>query len=162
MNLILLMAAAVFGSTTLVLAQEVIPSSTPIAQRSPISDQEKAKVLQSLKERILREDREQDTREKNAKKDLIKTQNDRRREWRDRERKARRAYFEFHGSGPERRAYVQDFVKRKKDFDYHEKVEWTEFKHQQKEARESLSREHRALTDRVNQSLSNKQMPEGF
>ena len=157
----LVLSCLLFSISTC-FAQGVLPSATPSPQRMIVNQQDEARILQTLKERIQREERELDSKEKSSRRELVKSQNDRRREWRENERKARRAYFEAHGSGPERRAYVQGFVKRKKEFDNHEKVEWTEFKHQQKEVRENFGREHRALMDRVKQSLSNHLVPEGF
>jgi hypothetical protein len=162
MKTFLLLVFGVIGYADLCFAQVQMPSPSPAVPAMLIGDSDKTRVLKSLKERIQREERDLEVNEKNTRKDLVKAQSDRRREWRDKERKARRAYFEAHGSGPERRAYVQDFVKRKKDFDYHEKVEWSEFKHRQKEARETLMREHRSLSERVHQSLSNQQIPDGF
>ena len=38
-------------------------------------------------------------------------------EWKKKEREARRKYFEEHKNGPERRAYVQDYLKRREEFE---------------------------------------------
>ncbi len=129
---------------------------------APVTEAEKKKILEALKQRFLKEEKDLESTGKIQKKDLVRAQNERKKEWRENERKSRRAFFEAHGSGPERRAYVQDFVKRREAYDHREKVEWTDFKRHQKEAREALENSHRELARKVNEALTRGQRPEGF
>ncbi|NDG84643.1 MAG: hypothetical protein EBX52_06345 [Proteobacteria bacterium] len=146
-----------FSSET---APEAVPGSPLVI--APLSDVDKKKILATMKQQIQKEEKDLETAEKSQRKDVVRSQGDRKKEWREKEKKARRAFFESHGSGPERRAYVQDFVKRREAYDHQEKVEWTEFKKRQKENREALDRTHRELTQKVNEALSRGQRPEGF
>jgi len=129
---------------------------------APVTDADKKKILAALKARIQKEEKDLENTEKAQRKDLVRSQNDRKKEWREKEKKARRAFFDSHGSGPERRAYIQDFVKRRDAGDHQEKVEWTEFKRRQRDAREALESSHRELSRKVNEALSRGLRPEGF
>jgi len=134
------------------------PEMTPV--RVPISREEKAKIYADFKRKLAEEEKQFENQEKNKRRDLVRMQNDRRREWEANEKRSRRAYFEKHTSGPERRAYVQDFVKRKKEFDANEKREWSDFKRKQKEERKVFRISEQERTQKVNAALEQNIRPE--
>ncbi len=139
-----------------------LPAPVPVQVPVSVPEKERNRILKGIRQTIEKDQREFDQQEKQLRRELVRLQNERRKAWREKERKARRQYFESHSSGPERRAYVQDFVKRKDDFDYHEKVEWTEFKHKQKEARDALNSSHRRQLKEAEEALKKGLMPEGL
>ena len=98
--------------------------------------------------------------EKNKRRDLVRMQNERRKDWREKEKKARRDFFEAHTSGPDRRHYVQDFVMRKKEFDATEKKEWVEFKQKQNEDHKAFRISRQERSRKVNESLDRNLKPE--
>lgn len=126
---------------------------------APLSTMERDQILSRLKDRISLEDRQFEAEGKSRKKELVRSQNDRRKTWRDSERKLRRAFFESHSSGPDRRKYVQDFVRRKVEYDRNEKNEWVEFHQRQKEERESLRKKHAELDRQVKDGLGRNERP---
>ncbi|MBU6153450.1 MAG: hypothetical protein KGP28_04030 [Bdellovibrionales bacterium] len=145
-------------------AEESQPAVSPLLQPSPtmipISREEKARIYSQFKKKLAEEEREFERQEKTRRRELVKSQNERRKEWREREKKARREFFESHTSGPERRHYVQDFVKRKKEFDATEKREWVEFKQRQSEERKAFRLSRQERNRRVNESLDKNIKPE--
>jgi hypothetical protein len=126
---------------------------------APLSAMERDQILSRLKDRISVEDRQFEAEGKSRKKELVRSQNDRRKAWRDSERKLRRAFFESHSSGPDRRKYVQDFVRRKVEYDRNEKNEWVAFNQRQKEERESLRKKHSELDRQVKDGLGRNERP---
>lgn len=145
-------------------ADEVQPVGSPQIQPSPrmipISREEKARIYSEFKKKLVEEEREFEKQEKTRRRELVRSQNERRREWREREKRARREFFESHTSGPERRHYVQDFVKRKKEFDSKEKREWVEFKQRQNEERKAFRISRQERNRRVNELLDQNVKPE--
>jgi hypothetical protein len=148
----------------IVYAENVSPSEEPVIQPTPslvpITREEKARIYSEFKRKLTEEERDFEKQEKSIRRELVKMQNERRKDWREKERKARRDFFESHTSGPERRHYVQDFVKRKKEFDATEKKEWVEFKQKQNEDRKSFRISRQERTRKVNESLDRNLKPE--
>ena len=126
----------------------------------PISREEKARIYSEFKKKLSDEEKQLENSEKTKRRELIKLQSDRRRDWRANEKKARRAYFESHTSGPERRTYVQDFVRRKKEFDSRERQEWIDFKARQAEERKAFRLSQKERTQKVNSALEQNLKPE--
>ena len=89
-------------------------SPTPIAMEFTAAD--KKKLLQDFKKANSDEEKTLDRQEKTAYKEIQTAQAIKLKEWRNDERKARRVYFDQHSSS-ERRAYVQDYIKRKEKFE---------------------------------------------
>ena len=139
------------------LPTAVIPPMAP--PMVSISPQERDQILTRLRDRISAEDRQFEAEGKSRKKELVRSQNDRRKAWRDSERKLRRAFFESHSSGPDRRKYVQDFVRRKVDYDRNEKNEWVEFYQRLKEERDGLRKKHMDLDRQVRDGLGRNERP---
>jgi hypothetical protein len=135
-------------------AEEVLPSPVPITR------EEKARIYSEFKKKLSEEERDFERQVKIKRRELVKMQNERRKDWREKEKKARREFFEAHTSGPDRRHYVQDFVKRKKEFDANEKKEWVEFKRKQNEDHKAfrISRQERSRL--VNDSLDRNVKPD--
>lgn len=61
-------------------------------------------------------------------KELSAAQSQRARAWRENERKQRKAFFDAHTAGPERREYVQNYLKRKKELDDAQKGDYEDAK----------------------------------
>jgi hypothetical protein len=137
-------------------APSVAPSPSPVS----ISREEKAKIYFDFKKKLSEEERIFEKDEKSKRRELIRMQNDRRKQWRESERKARRLFFETHQSGPDRRQYVQGFVKRKKAFDADEKHEWVEFNRKQSEDRKTFRISRQERTRRVSEALERNERPE--
>lgn len=125
-----------------------------------VTGTEKAAIYQQFRNKLRDEEKAFDADEKGRRKALVRQQADRRRDWREKERRARRAFFESHMSGPERRHYVQDFVRRRKEFDQQEKNEWIEWNRKQRESRKELRISQQERTRKVNESLNRNQRPE--
>jgi len=149
---------------SLSFAEDVSPTQEPVIQPTPssvpITREEKARIYSEFKRKLTEEEREFEKQEKIKRRDLVRMQNERRKEWREKERRARRDFFESHTSGPERRHYVQDFVKRKKEFDATEKKEWVEFKQKQNEDHKAFRISRQERSRRVNESLDRNLKPE--
>ena len=137
-------------------------ASTPFSDGSSprITGAEKAGIYQQFRNKLREEEKALDAEEKSNRKALARMQADRKREWREKERRTRRAYFEAHTSGPERRHYVQDFVRRRKEFDQNEKSEWADLNRKQRDARKELRISQQERTRRVNEALNRDQKPE--
>ncbi len=138
------------------------PVSNPVSIPAPVmvGSEEKAKILANFRDKFAEEEKNLEQDQKNKRRDLVKQQNDKRKEWRDRERKARKQYFAEHGSGPERRKYVQDFIARKKDFDAKEKQEWVDFRKATKDARDALKASIQQRKDLIKSALDQNRRPE--
>jgi hypothetical protein len=134
-------------------------SSPPPVTLSGINGPEKAAIYQQFRKKLRDEEKAFDAEEKIQRKALIRHQADRRREWRERERRARRAFFEAHASGPERRRYVQDFVRRRKEFDQQEKNEWVDWNRKHRDLRKQLRVSQQERTRQVNEALSRNERP---
>jgi hypothetical protein len=138
------------------------PNPTPVSVPAPVmvGSEEKLKILAAARDKFAEEEKNLEQDQKNKRRDLVKLQNDKRKEWRDRERKARKQYFSEHGSGPERRKYVQDFIARKKEFDAKEKQEWVDFRKTTKDARDALKASIQKRKDLIQSALDQNRRPE--
>ncbi len=137
-----------------------LPMLQPSPTLVPITREEKGRIYSDFKKKLAEEERVFESQEKAKRRDLVKMQGSRRKAWRESERQARRVFFEAHASGPERRHYVQEFVKRKKEFDSQEKKEWVEFRQKQSEERKAFRLDRQDRTRRVNESLDQNLKPE--
>ena len=150
-------ASSAAGANESVMTESV--SQSPV-QYAVITGDEKAAIYQEFRKRLQEEEKMMEADEKAKRKGLVRHQSERRREWRETERRARRAFFQSHTSGPQRRHYVQDFVRRRKEFDQQEKNEWIELNRKQREIRKQLRLSQQERTRKVNEALSKNQRPE--
>jgi hypothetical protein len=84
---------------------------------SPLKDSEKKPLLDKFKKELMDEEKNLDRDDRNSHKQFLVAQGKQLNEWRTEEKHARRSYFDEHLTGPDRRAYVQSYIVRKKDFD---------------------------------------------
>jgi hypothetical protein len=92
-----------------------------------------------------------DHQERSALREFQTSQTTEARQWKEKERLARRKYFERHPTGPEQRKYVLGFVERKKEFDASQVFRLQAEKKSWRDKREA----HRSkLKDRLNRFVS--------
>ena len=91
-----------------------VPSATP---EGPLSEDERRKLRMEFRSALRSAERAFDHQERSALREFQTAQSAEAKQWKERERLARRKYFEKHPTGPEQRKYVLGFVERKKEFD---------------------------------------------
>ena len=109
----------------------------------PVKPEEKKKLLSDLKKTFLAEEKALQREDRSGTKAFTAAQSSKLKSWHEQEKQARRAFFEKHQSGPERRQYVQDYLKRKTDFDQAQKEELAAAKKASKEKAEHLKENQR-------------------
>ncbi len=82
-----------------------------------MTPKEKKKLVIDFNRAQLSETRSFSKQEKAELKALTSDQASRKKAWSESEKKSRRVFFEQHMSGPERRSYIQDYLKRKKAYE---------------------------------------------
>ena len=93
-------------------------------------------------------------------KELKSSQDTRQREWKKAEDDARHTFFEVHNQGPERRTYIQDFIKRRDQFRRSLSDERTQ-KTQEKELNGVQVRQKQLLNlNEFKKSLERKERPD--
>jgi len=93
------------------------------AVASSMTASEKQKLSVDFQKALVKERKALSKQERSDLKSLASDQSARRKTWRLSEKRARRKYFNAHLSGPERRQYVQDYLKRKTAFEKSLKAE---------------------------------------
>lgn len=95
-----------------------LPSPTispePASAPALVTKTEAKTLLREFNRALHAESRALDHRQKFELKDLRASQAARKKEWEARERETRRDFFAKNAKGPERRAYIQDFLERRK------------------------------------------------
>ncbi len=105
-----------------VLSTSATPASTPTLE--PIKDSDKKKVLSDFQKALSNQKANLARQEKLSFKELSASQNSKIKKWREEQKQERRQFFEQHMSGPERRDFVQSYLKIKADFDASIKAEY--------------------------------------
>jgi hypothetical protein len=124
------LAEAPAQTPTPMLNASLSPAASPEQALKP---EEKKPLLGQFKKTLSEEERILDRQERTSIKDFSASQAQQLKDWRNQEKRARRAYFEHHSSGPERRDYVQGYIARKKQFDQRQKDDLSRFKGSLKE-----------------------------
>ena len=101
---------------------------TPSASEAPLLPVEKKALQAQFKKTLGDEDRVEDHQEKVSLKEFSAAQSQQLKDWRNEEKRARETYFDSHLSGPDRRAYVQGYIARKKQFDQKQKDDYAQCK----------------------------------
>lgn len=104
----------------------------------PMTAKEKKKLQLDFKKATLAETKSLANKEKAAMKVFNVDQAAAKKSWSEVEKKSRRAFFDAHMSGPERREYIQLYLKRKDDFDKKQKEELATAKTSWREKRDYL------------------------
>ena len=109
-------------------APELVPSPIPSAAPSPLASEGPAIVGEKVDRKELNVLRTQFLKAQRSEFDAVvhrhafelreiqASQGARRKEWESKEKAARHKFFAEHTAGPERRAFVKDFVERRKSF----------------------------------------------
>lgn len=130
------------------------------AANYPVTPEDKRKLLKEYERALLSESKALDHQERAAVRELSAAQNARAREWRENEKKSRRAYFDKVSSGPERRKYVQDFVARKKGFDQSLKEEMQGTRKAWREKKDKLKATHKENMVQFKAQLEQNKRPD--
>jgi hypothetical protein len=93
-------------------------TATPVATpEGPLSEDERRKLRMEFRSALRSAERAFEHQERSSLREFQASQAVEARQWKEKERLARRKYFEKHPTGPEQRKYVLGFVERKKEFD---------------------------------------------
>lgn len=92
----------------------VLPSVTP---EGPPNEDDRRKLRMEFRSALRAAERAFDHQERSTLREFQAAQSAEAKQWKEKERLARRKYFEKHPTGPEQRKYVLGFVERKKEFD---------------------------------------------
>jgi hypothetical protein len=100
-----------------------------------------------------------DHRNKIELKELKAAHSARQREWERREKEARHKFFSEHTNGPDRRAYIKDFMERRKNFLQLLNDERAQRSHDQEVRVSSLRQDHAQRLKEFQEALKNGQRP---
>lgn len=98
-------------------------AAAPVAE-GPLTDAEKKKLTIQFQKEMSTQKSALAHQERSSMKELNAAQSMKQKKWREDEKKARQQYFDQHMSGPERREYVQNYIKKKEAFDASIKAEY--------------------------------------
>jgi hypothetical protein len=132
-------------------APSINPNSTVSIDESQktefaLAPEEKKPLLAQFKKELSDEDRALDHQDASGLKEFKAAQSQQVKDWRNQEKKSRRAFFDAHLSGPDRRDYVQSYIGRKKAFDQRQKDDLNSFKIAQKE-KHDLFKQNQKIRD---------------
>ena len=135
-NQVLLIAVAFFSLLpTQAYSSKPVAQETPLAQASPVPTPtvsaptlvqlglDPKVLIKEFQKAQKSEIKALEHRYEFELKELKASQSTRMKEWKDREEKARHLFFEQHGNGPERRLYIQDFMRRRDELNQANKEE---------------------------------------
>jgi hypothetical protein len=128
-----------------------VPASTPVA---PLSEDEKKKLTSEYKKALSNERSAFNHQERSALRELRVAQNQKQRRWREEQKVARRKYFDEHMSGPERREYVQAYLKKKLEFENSQKAEYAEAKKSWSAKHQALKQSQKSAEEKFHQDLN--------
>jgi hypothetical protein len=116
--IVLMTPSAKAGESSPTPAALTSPSVSPaVPVEAPLNDSEIKKLRAEFKKAIREEGKAFEHQERSTMKELQAAQNARFKEWKDKEKKARHAFFNEHSTGPEQRHYVLDYRERRKQFE---------------------------------------------
>lgn len=140
----------------------ISPSASPVATSTPVvtmSDLDKKKLRIEFQKALSNQRSALTHQEKSAMKELYSSQNMKQKKWREEQKKARQLYFEQHMSGPERREYVQKYLKLKEQFDASIKSEISGVKKSWTEKVSNLKTVQKDLESKFNEEISKGSRP---
>ena len=91
--------------------------------------------------------------------ELYTAQNQKQKKWREEQKRLRRQFFEQHMSGPERREYVQTYLKKKEEFENSLKSDVVTAKKNWADKQQNLKKSQKEMEDKFNQTISQGQRP---
>ena len=125
-----------------------------------VSAEDKSSLLSEFKKALSTEEKALQHQDKSQAKELSAAQNSRMKNWRSQEKATRKVFFEVHQSGPERRQYVQDYLKRKEAFDLTIKNEQNAAKKASKDKADALKQSQRDRMVQFKAQLDQNQRPD--
>lgn len=150
-------------------------ANDPVVEASPASLEErfgmKASLTANLDEKTIRKLRTDFKRKLSQEMDQLKreekqikknSQNDRRsrrRDWNKKEQSARHQYFKENSRGPERRAYVKEFIERRNQLHASQKDEEVQERRMLDAKRKSLEEDQRNRLNQFEEALARKERP---
>jgi len=129
------------------------------AVASSMTANEKQKLSVDFQKALVKERKALSKQERSDLKSLANDQSARRKAWRLSEKRARRKYFNEHLSGPDRRQYVQDYLKRKTAFEKSLKDEAEAARKSWKEKEDYLKLFQKERQDQFRASLEQGRSP---
>ena len=138
------------------------PSASPAASpvlSATVTPEEKKTLSKEFKRALSNEEKALSHRERSEMKQLSAAQATKLKNWREGERGTRRKYFDQHMSGPERRDYVQGYLKRKEAFDQSQLDELAQAKKDWKVRHEELTKSQKEREAIFQKSLDQDYRP---
>ncbi len=132
------------------------PSATPMAA---LTEDEKKKLSVEFKKALNQQRAAMAHQERSAIRELQVAQNQKQKRWREDQKIARRQFFDQHMSGPERREYVQNYLKKKQDFENTLKNELTETKKNWSQKNQLMKQHQKTAEEKFNEALKQGQRP---
>jgi hypothetical protein len=134
------------------------PSATPVASVS-LTDDEKKKLMTEFKKALGQQKASLAHQERSAFRELAVAQKQKLKRWREDQKRQRKQFFDLHKSGPERREYVQNYLKKKEEFELSLKSELEQTRKAWAEKNQEQRTEQKVLEEKFLQTLSQGQRP---
>ncbi len=134
------------------------PSPTPTVS-APLTEDEKKKITLEFKKALNDQKASMLHQERSSIKELVSAQNQKRKKWREDQKRQRRQFFDQHKSGPERREYVQAYLKKKEEFEISIKTELEHAKKTWAEKIQNMKNQQKTIEEKFLQALSQGQRP---
>ena len=147
----------------MVMKSSPMPAPSPDLSPTPaipVSEAEKKSLTSEFKKLLSSEEKAFSRREKTEGKQFASNQKAKQKTWYEQEKKARHVFFDQHLSGPERRQYIQDYLKRKEAFDQSIKDEAAKNKVDWQQRREAMKRSQQDRELKVKHSLDQNLKPD--
>ena len=139
-----------------------VPSVSPamIKEIIAISPEQKTKLLSEFKKALNNEEKSVQHQDRSEMKEFNAAQSLKIKNWREHERSVRKSFFESHQSGPDRRKFVQDYIKRKEQFDLANKNDQIASKKASKEKLENLKKQQAERLIQFQKQLEENHTPD--
>jgi len=144
------------SSATPAVAATTTPTPAPLA---PLTDEEKKKLSAEFKKALNQQRISMSHQERSSMRELYTAQNQKQKKWREEQKRLRRQFFEQHMSGPERREYVQTYLKKKEEFENSLKSDVVTAKKNWADKQQNLKKSQKEMEDKFNQTISQGQRP---
>lgn len=126
---------------------------------TPLTDREVKELRRQFKKKLSQEREALKADQKRIRRDSAASRKQRKKDWNLQEREARRKFFEANLHGPERRAYVQEFIVRRKAFQTMLKDEEKSQKNELDARRRSFEQDQAARSREFEDHLRRKVRP---
>jgi hypothetical protein len=147
----------------LVMANPAASVGTPVATITPmptgtpyplLSEDEKKKLQNEFRKALSNQKSALNHQERSALKEFKASQSMKQKKWRADQKTARQKFFDEHMSGPERREYVQTYLKKKAEFDESLKAEAVTFKKNWADKKQAMKQAQKEQESQFNSSIA--------